>query len=95
MLNSRVQTFELPSGVVDLKSPVDAALLCVGFLGPGGDLRTEERQVADAPSGQALAGETAEFTLGDVQPTPARSISASHKGYAFFIAQVRQSRSES
>src|SRR5215213_4552840 len=68
-LDFGVEAFEFMAGVVDFELPVDAALLGVGFLGPGADLRLQEVQLADAASRQALAREATEFALGDIEPT--------------------------
>ena len=56
--------FEFGAGVCDLELPVDAALFGVRFLRPGGDFGLEEL----AAAGEALAGQTTEFALGESEP---------------------------
>jgi hypothetical protein len=68
-LNLRVQPLQFGSGVVDLELPVHAALFGVGRVGPGPDLRLQQRQFADAASAQALAREATPLAFGDIQPT--------------------------
>src|SRR4051794_29908669 len=55
--------------VADLELPAHAALVGVGLLGPGPDLRLQQRQFADAPAAQASARQATQLAFGDVQPT--------------------------
>lgn len=57
----------LARGIVDFHVPLDSALLGCDVNRPGSDLFLEQRQRADSASADALAGEAAQFVLGDVE----------------------------
>lgn len=64
-LKLRVQPFQFGPGVVDLESPIDAALFGVGLVGPDPDLGLQQREFADAAVAEALAGQAAQFAFRD------------------------------
>lgn len=60
---------EFDAGVVAGELPDDFAFVGVGVGLPGGEFGVEQVEIVDA-SVQALAGESGQFDLGDVEPGP-------------------------
>jgi hypothetical protein len=58
---------QFDAGVGRGELPVDLTVVGVGGLLPGGEFGVEHVEVLDA-SVQALAGQSGQFDLGDVQP---------------------------
>ena len=65
----RVEVFEFDSGVVGGELPVDAGLMVDADRCPGLGFLANRFGLGD-PTVEALAGEHAQFALGDVQPRP-------------------------
>ena len=66
-INFRVKALEFSACVVGGEVPVDPGLLLVSLVIPGGDPLLDAGYVGQAVV-ESLAGEHAEFRLGDVQP---------------------------
>src|SRR5437870_1887654 len=65
----RVDGLQLDPRVVDVELPVDAALLGVASLMPGGSFRSQKVDRREASVPDALTSHGTQLVLGNVQPT--------------------------